>query len=60
MRAAVVTVDSPKQRFTVALKHSLTGAADAAYARSLFADLEAAERIRCGQLRLLHLTWRPV
>ncbi len=50
VRAAVVTVDSAKQRFTVALKHSLTGAPDAAYARSLFADLEAAEGIRCGRL----------
>ena len=47
VRAAVVTVDSAKQRFTIALKQSLAGAPDAAYARSLFADLEAAERIRC-------------
>lgn len=50
VRAAVVTVDAAKQRFTLALKQSLAGASDAAYARSLFADLEAAERIRCGSL----------
>ncbi|BDA47226.1 probable protein RRP5 homolog [Coccomyxa sp. Obi] len=46
VRAAVVTVDAAKQRFTLALKQSLAGAPDAAYACSLFADLEAAERIR--------------
>jgi ribosomal protein S1 len=46
VRAAVASIDPVKHRFSVSLKQSLTGTSDADYLRSLFADLEAAERIR--------------
>ena len=52
VRASVVSVDAERGRFSLALKHSVTGAADGLYAESLFASLEATERIRLGALYL--------
>ena len=46
VRASVVTVDTERGRFSLALKHSLTNSGDGLDAESLFASLEAAERIR--------------
>jgi len=46
VRASIMSVDAERERFSLALKHSLTGAADGLYAESLFASLESAERIR--------------
>ena len=46
VRASIVSVDAERGRFSLALKHSLTGASDGLYVESLFASLEAAERIR--------------
>ena len=46
VHASVVSVDADRGRFSLSLKHSVTGAADGLYAESLFASLEAAERIR--------------
>ena len=46
VRASIVSVDTERGRFSLALKHSLTGPSDGLYVESLFASLEAAERIR--------------
>ena len=46
VRASVVSVDASRERFSLSLKHSVTGAADGQHAESLFASLEAAERVR--------------
>ena len=46
VRASVVSVDAARGRFSLSLKHSVTGAADGLYVESLFTSLEAAERIR--------------
>ena len=44
--AMVQGIDSERQRLALSLKPSLTSRRDGAYSISLFADLEAAERIR--------------
>ena len=46
VRASMMSVDAERERFSLALKQSVTGAADGLYAESLFASLEFAERIR--------------
>ena len=62
VRASVVSVDTDRGRFALSLKHSATGSSDGLYAESLFASLEAAERIRSVVLphcwRLLILAMR--
>ena len=46
VRCAVATVDAARGRCTLSLRHSATGAPDAAFLAALLADLEAAERLR--------------
>ena len=49
MVALVQSVDAARQRLSLSLKPSLTMQPGGAFASSLFADLELAERLRCGQ-----------
>ena len=46
VRCAVATVDAARGRVMLSLRHSATGAPDAAFVAALLADLEAAERLR--------------